>query len=47
MWIRGGGKNAYPQNVDKKHVFFFNPSLNITIIQNLKNVNFCVNKTLL
>ena len=23
----GGGKNAYPQNVDKKHVFFLNPSL--------------------
>ena len=22
MWIRGGGKNAYAQNVDKKHVFF-------------------------
>ena len=26
MWIRGGGKNAYPQNVDKKRVFFY-PSL--------------------
>ena len=28
MWIRGGrggGLNAYPQNVDKKHVFFFEP----------------------
>ena len=24
---KGGGENAYPQNVDEKTCFFFNPSL--------------------
>ena len=29
MWIRGGGANAYPQNVDKKDVFFLTLPLSV------------------
>ena len=39
---KGGGENAYPQNVDKKHVFFFNPSLTKSVIKQVLVIKFLI-----
>ena len=36
----GGGKNAYPQNVDKKHVFFFEPFPYLDCITLINEIGF-------
>ena len=38
MWIRGGGRNAYPQNVDKHTCFFITHPKQAMFVKYLQNV---------